>query len=53
MVREGWALAYVQYSREYVTDEAAARDQRKGVWAGAFIAPWDWRHRDMRTAILD
>jgi hypothetical protein len=22
------------------------------MWAGAFIAPWDWRHRDKRTAIL-
>jgi endonuclease YncB( thermonuclease family) len=52
MVHEGWALAYVQYSREYVSDEAAARQQRKGMWAGAFIAPWDWRHRDTRTAIL-
>jgi endonuclease YncB( thermonuclease family) len=52
MVREGWALAYVQYSRQYVADETAARAQRKGMWAGAFIAPWDWRHRNKRTAIL-
>jgi endonuclease YncB( thermonuclease family) len=52
MVREGWALAYVQYSREYVADEAAARTQRRGMWAGAFIAPWDWRHRNQRTTIL-
>jgi endonuclease YncB( thermonuclease family) len=33
MVREGLALAYVKYSREYVGDEAAAREQRKGMWA--------------------
>jgi hypothetical protein len=52
MVREGLALAYVQYSREYVSEEAAAREQRKGIWAGAFVAPWDWRHRDKRTVIL-
>jgi endonuclease YncB( thermonuclease family) len=52
MVREGWALAYVQYSREYVADEAGARAHRSGMWAGAFIAPWDWRHRDKGTAIL-
>jgi endonuclease YncB( thermonuclease family) len=52
MVREGLALAYVKYSREYVGDEAAARELRKGMWAGAFIAPWDWRHRDSRTSIL-
>jgi endonuclease YncB( thermonuclease family) len=52
MVRDGWALAYVRYSGEYVADEAAARAQRKGMWAGAFIAPWDWRHRDKHTVIL-
>jgi hypothetical protein len=52
MVSEGWALAYVQYSHEYLGEEAAARTQRTGIWAGAFIAPWDWRHRDKRTTIL-
>ncbi len=52
MVREGLALAYVQYSREYVADQTVARDQLKGLWAGAFIAPWDWRHRDKGTSIL-
>src|SRR5260370_14074913 len=52
MVREVWALAYVQYSREYVGNEAAAREQRKGVWSGAFIAPWEWRHRNKQTVIL-
>jgi endonuclease YncB( thermonuclease family) len=52
MVHEGWALAYVQYSHEYVDDEDAARAQRRGMWAGAFIAPWDWRHRNKTTVIL-
>jgi hypothetical protein len=22
------------------------------MWSGAFIAPWDWRHRDRQTIIL-
>jgi len=22
------------------------------MWSGAFIAPWDWRHRDRQTVIL-
>jgi endonuclease YncB( thermonuclease family) len=39
IVREGWALAYVRYSGEYVADEADARAQHRGMWAGAFIAP--------------
>ena len=25
---------------------------RWGLWAGAFIAPWDWRHRNGSTAVL-
>jgi endonuclease YncB( thermonuclease family) len=52
MVREGLSLAYVKYSREYVQDEAVAREQRKGMWVGAFIAPSDWRHRDKHTVML-
>src|SRR5205823_3241014 len=23
-----------------------------GFWSGAFIAPWDWRHRDHETIVL-
>ena len=26
--------------------------QRLGLWKGAFIAPWDWRHRNSKTIIL-
>jgi endonuclease YncB( thermonuclease family) len=44
LVRQGWALAYVAYSRAYVAEEAEARREQRGMWAGAFIAPWDWRH---------
>jgi endonuclease YncB( thermonuclease family) len=51
MVREGLALAYVKYSGEYIADEGTAREQQKGMWAGAFIAPWDWRHRNKHTVI--
>jgi hypothetical protein len=51
MVREGLALAFVKYSRDYVDDEVTARKQHKGLWAGAFIAPWDWRHRNKDTII--
>jgi endonuclease YncB( thermonuclease family) len=45
MVRQGWALAFVRYSKTYVADEASARNAQRGMWAGAFIAPWDWRSR--------
>jgi endonuclease YncB( thermonuclease family) len=52
MVREGWALAYVKYSSEYVTAEEQARTRQRGLWQGASIAPWDWRHRNNKTVIL-
>jgi endonuclease YncB( thermonuclease family) len=52
MVQQGWALAYVQYSKAYVQAEEDARTQQRGLWQGAFIAPWDWRHRNNKTVIL-
>src|SRR3974390_566629 len=52
MVREGWALAYVQYSSTYAHAEEDARKHQRGLWQGAFIAPWDWRHRNTKTVIL-
>ena len=44
MVREGWALAYRQYSTDYVDEEAQAEAEGAGMWAGTFVAPWDFRH---------
>lgn len=44
MVRAGWALAYRQYSSDYIDEETAARSDHAGLWAGPFQAPWDFRH---------
>jgi endonuclease YncB( thermonuclease family) len=52
MVRQGWALAFVRYSRVYEQDEKVAREAQAGLWVGAFIAPWDWRSRSVTTIIL-
>jgi endonuclease YncB( thermonuclease family) len=52
LVREGLALAFRKYSTRYVAQEASARDTRKGLWAGAFIAPWDWRWRTAGAVVL-
>jgi endonuclease YncB( thermonuclease family) len=35
---EGLVLAYRRYSADYVDEEAG-----RGMWAGEFIAPWEWR----------
>ena len=52
MVRSGWALAFVRYSRVNLSDEHVAEDAHAGIWAGAFIAPWDWRSRNKKTLVL-
>ena len=43
MVQEGWAVAYRQYSRDYVGEEADARRAGRNIWSGSFVMPWDWR----------
>ena len=52
LVRSGWALSFTRYSHEYDADERVARDAKAGLWSGAFIAPWDWRSRNIKTEIL-
>ncbi len=43
MVREGWAVAYRRYSRDYVAIEDDARRTGRNIWSGTFVMPWDWR----------
>ena len=43
MVRQGHGLAHRKYSRKYVVDEEQARADKKGIHAGEYIPPWDWR----------
>ena len=43
LVHEGLALAYRKYSKQYVPEEDKARAAKRGMWAGEFVAPWDWR----------
>ncbi|MEQ6250513.1 thermonuclease family protein [Sulfitobacter sp. HNIBRBA3233] len=43
LVREGWAVAYRRYSRDYIRDETEARSARRNIWSGRFDMPWDWR----------
>ncbi len=49
MVRNGHALAYVRYSRRYVSAEQEARENRRGLWNGEFVAPWSWRKGERLT----
>lgn len=45
LVAAGWALADREAGGAYTAEEAAARAAGKGLWRGAFEAPWDWRRR--------
>jgi endonuclease YncB( thermonuclease family) len=51
MVREGWAVAYRRYSKDYVDEEAEARAAGKGVWRGEFELPWKWRQTTRQAAL--
>ncbi len=43
MVLQGLALAYRRYSLDYTDMEAEAQSARRGIWAGEFVKPWEWR----------
>ena len=43
MVREGWAIAYRYYSKDYVNEEEIAKAKKKGIWQGSFVEPYIWR----------
>lgn len=43
MVTQGWAVAFRRFSLDYVPHEQAAMRARRGLWAGTFDMPWDWR----------
>lgn len=43
LVEQGLAVAYRSYSRAYVPAEGRARASKRGMWAGRFEMPWDWR----------
>lgn len=47
-VSNGWALAYRRYAPDYIPDEQAARTGRRGIHAGQFQPPWDYRAAQRR-----
>ena len=43
LVANGWALAYRNYSKDYILNEKLASQKKIGIWEGEFVKPWDWR----------
>ena len=45
LVAQGLALDWPRYSGgTYADAEDAARRAERGMWQGAFVPPWEWRH---------
>lgn len=46
MVLNGYAWAYVKYSKIYVDQEKTARENKRGLWQSSNpTPPWVWRKR--------
>ena len=49
MVRQGWAVAF-RTTKRYRPEQDEAAAAKRGLWAGAFVMPWEWRDRNRRRA---
>jgi endonuclease YncB( thermonuclease family) len=52
LVRNGHAVAYRAYSKEFIPAEEAAQTAKVGIWAGEFVMPSEWR-KGVRLAVED
>ena len=43
MVREGYAVAYTQYSKDFIEDEKYAKKNKLGIWSMTFQIPSEYR----------
>jgi endonuclease YncB( thermonuclease family) len=43
MVREGYAVAYTQYSKDFIEDEKYAKENKLGIWSMSFQIPSEYR----------
>lgn len=43
MVQQGWAVAFRNYSSDYIADEERARSAKLGIWGSTFLMPVEWR----------
>ena len=43
MVKNGWAIAYRYYSKDYIDEEFIAKRKKLGIWRGTFEEPYIYR----------
>jgi len=46
MVEFGHAVAYVRYSKKYLSLQKKAKNEKRGIWSGKFDMPEDWRRKN-------
>jgi hypothetical protein len=51
MVATGYAVAYRHYSTDYVSAEETAKAYKRGLWAGTFERPDQYRHEGEATPV--
>ena len=50
VVNAGWAVAYTKNTDIYVPYEQQAGTKKRGLWAGTFYKPWDWKKLQNRES---
>ncbi|MGF1650227.1 MAG: thermonuclease family protein [Hyphomicrobiaceae bacterium] len=50
LVAEGYAWAFVKYSKRYVAEERLAKSERRGIWDASCPPAWEFRARRWQTA---
>ena len=48
----GLALNEPRYSPDYRAEEADAKDHRRGIHAGRFVTPWEWRRGERVPVVI-
>ena len=46
MVKNGWAIAYRYYSKDYINEEEYANKNKLGIWKSKFIEPYLFRKKN-------
>jgi endonuclease YncB( thermonuclease family) len=49
MVREGYAVSYSQYSKDFIEDEKHAKENKLGIWSMNFQIPSEYRKLNKRN----
>ena len=52
MVASGHALAYREFSGDYIDEEDVARTMKRGMWQGEFQSPWEWRKQQETWGLI-